>query len=70
MKLSDRLLAALELDEMDHGYANPDYKYFYPNLMRFYNELVRLENGPTMLNYDRWGIERPLGLHSLREKEE
>ena len=64
--LSQRLLDALNADrencdeDMD---LSP--RVWYPNVMELYDVLINLENNPTMQNYDRWGLPRPHGIHSM-----
>ena len=64
--LSQRLLDAINADrencdeDMD---LSP--RVWYPNLMELYDVLIELENNPTMQNYDRWGLPRPNGIHSI-----
>ena len=66
MRLSERLLEALNADrDMNDEEMEVEPREWYPNLMKFYDDLLALENTPTMVNYDRWEIERPPGFHSV-----
>ena len=63
--LSKKLLDALKKDRDYYGDEWKEPRDFYPHLMALYDELIMLENHPTMINYDRWDLKRPLGIHSL-----
>lgn len=65
MRLSERLLAALNADKEFNGDDYEDHRDWFPNTMKLYDDLKDLENSPTMKNYDYWGIDRPEGLHSV-----
>jgi len=65
MNLSNNLLKAIELDRLRSKESKKEYYESHENIMQFYNCLLKLENGPTMMNYDYWGIDRPDGLHSI-----
>jgi len=65
MRISERLLAALDADKEYSGDDYEDHRSWFPNVMKLYDELKRIEDNPTMINYDRWGLERPPGIHTL-----
>lgn len=65
MRLSERLLSALDADKEYSGDDYEDHRKLFPNVMKLYDDLKRLEDSPTMVNYDRWGLKRPPGLHSV-----
>ena len=67
MGLSKELLEAMKRDRALQGeYVQViSLDILYPNVAKFQKELEDLENSPTMLNHDRWGLERPPGLHSV-----
>jgi len=67
MRLSKQLLEAMKRDRSFQGeyFENVSLDTLYPNVSKFQKELERLENSPTMINYDRWELDRPAGLHSV-----
>ena len=68
MRLSDKLLMAFEADRLYNNCDTLDFELQHPYITKFYQELRRLEDNPTMKNYDFWGLKRPEGLHSLGSK--
>lgn len=65
MRLSERLLKAIESDRHINEQSRQEFYHSHRSIMQFYDCLLKLEDSPTMMNYDYWGIDRPEGLHSL-----
>jgi hypothetical protein len=80
LTLSEQIEAAI-LKDLAEAYEYASYESFdhhaaldtlqelgidaMPNTQLVVKKLRRMEDNPTMLNYDRWGLPRPFGLSSL-----
>lgn len=67
MKISEELYVALQKDKELNNIKGDIFVHF-PNIKNIYKYLNSIENNQVMKNYDYWGLERPFGFHSLKNK--